>query len=154
MEDLIVQRRVIRVAPKNQWQFVSLTDMAKVKSIDTSTVINNWLNTKRTINFLGAWEGEHNPLAFNPVESNRIKTKIGTARGRVSVGKWVKATGAIGIETIAGRYGGTFAVLEIATEFASWLAPEFKVAFNAEVADWAEWDKRLEFVRLSYEHSD
>lgn len=154
MEDLIVQRRVIRVAPKNQWQFVSLTDMAKIRSIDTNTVIANWLNTKKTIAFLEAWEGEHNPSAFNPVESYGIKTKIGTPAGRISVGKWVKATGAIGIETIPGRYGGTFAVLEIATEFASWLAPEFKVAFNAEVADWAEWDKRLEFVRLSYEHSD
>lgn len=41
--------------------------------------------------------------------------------------KWVDATGAIGIVSKAGRYGGTYAHKEIAFEFASWISVEFKL---------------------------
>lgn len=154
MEDLLVQKRLIRQVTRNGRVFVSLTDMAKIKGYDTGAVIANWFNTKKTLTFLEAWEGEHNPFAFNLIESNQIKTKIGTASGRISVGKWVKATNAIGIQTIPGGYGGTFAALEIANEFASWLSPNFKIKLNAELRDWAQWDKRLEFARLQHEGFD
>ena len=40
---------------------------------------------------------------------------------------WIEATGAIGIVSKAGRYGGTFAHSDIALEFASWISPEFKL---------------------------
>jgi len=41
--------------------------------------------------------------------------------------KWTEATGAIGIVSKAGRYGGTYAHSDIAFEFASWISPEFKL---------------------------
>ena len=41
--------------------------------------------------------------------------------------KWIEATGAIGIVSKSGRYGGTFAHSDIAFEFASWISPEFKL---------------------------
>lgn len=41
--------------------------------------------------------------------------------------KWIEATGAIGIVSKAGRYGGTFAQKDIAFEFASWISAEFKL---------------------------
>ena len=41
--------------------------------------------------------------------------------------KWVESTGAIGIISKAGRYGGTYAHKEIAFEFASWISAEFKL---------------------------
>ena len=41
--------------------------------------------------------------------------------------KWIEATGAIGIISKAGRYGGTFAQKDIAFEFASWISAEFKL---------------------------
>ncbi len=41
--------------------------------------------------------------------------------------KWIDATSAIGIQSKAGRYGGTYAHSDIAFEFASWLSPEFKL---------------------------
>ena len=42
--------------------------------------------------------------------------------------KWIRETNAIGIISKSGRYdGGTFAVTDIAFEFASWLSPEFKL---------------------------
>lgn len=34
---------------------------------------------------------------------------------------------AIGIQSKSGRYGGTFAHVDIAMEFASWVFPEFKL---------------------------
>lgn len=40
---------------------------------------------------------------------------------------WIDATSAIGIQSKAGRYGGTYAHSDIAFEFASWLSPEFKL---------------------------
>jgi hypothetical protein len=45
----------------------------------------------------------------------------------ISPQKWVEKTGAIGIRSVSGRYGGTFAHKDIAFEFASWVSPEFKL---------------------------
>ena len=41
--------------------------------------------------------------------------------------KWIERTGAIGIVSKSGRYGGTFAHRDIAFEFASWISAEFKL---------------------------
>ncbi|MFR7744699.1 MAG: KilA-N domain-containing protein [Acutalibacteraceae bacterium] len=41
--------------------------------------------------------------------------------------KWIDGTGAVGIISKAGRYGGTFAQKDIAFEFASWISAEFKL---------------------------
>ena len=41
--------------------------------------------------------------------------------------KWIETTGAIGIISKSGRYGGTYAHQDIAFEFASWISIEFKL---------------------------
>lgn len=41
--------------------------------------------------------------------------------------KWIEATGAIGIVSKAGRYGGTYAHSDIAMSFATWISPEFQL---------------------------
>ena len=41
--------------------------------------------------------------------------------------KWIKETNAIGIISKSGNNGGTYAHVDIALEFASWLSPEFKL---------------------------
>ena len=41
--------------------------------------------------------------------------------------QWIERTGAIGIVSSAGRYGGTYAHKDIAFEFASWVSVEFKL---------------------------
>lgn len=150
MEELLVQRRPIRVVTRNGREFLSLTDMAKAKSKDTDKLIANWLNCKNTIDFLGAWEEGNHPLTFNPLGFHGIRLMMDHPRGQVSVKKWVKATNARGIEAVPGRYGGTFAHLEIATEFASWLAPGFKVKLNAALKNHAEWERRADWVRAQY----
>jgi len=111
---------------ENENDFISLTDMAKFKSYDSGVVISNWLTTKYTVQFMGAWEQIHNPV-FNLMEFHKIKNEVGTNGFIVSSSMWIKKTAAIGIKSSAGRYGGTFAHKDIAFEFATWLSPEFKL---------------------------
>lgn len=92
-----------------QDEFISLTDIARYKSDEPFSVINNWMRGKDTIQFLGLWEQLHNPdFTLSPP-------------------KWISATNAIGIVSKSGRYGGTFVHSDIAFEFASWIAAEFKL---------------------------
>jgi hypothetical protein len=66
---------------------------------------------------------------FNVMEFHNIKN-VANDDGRFSIStkKWVDKTGAIGIMSKAGRYNsGTYAHIDIALEFASWLSPEFKL---------------------------
>lgn len=106
--------------------YISLTDIAKYKSDEPNDVIRNWLRNKDTIQFLGLWETLNNP-SFNPVEFDGVRNDAGSNAFTLSPQKWIEATGAIGIVSKAGRYGGTFAHSDIALEFASWISPEFKL---------------------------
>lgn len=57
-----------------------------------------------------------------------FKTQAGLNSFNLTPRKWVAATGAIGIQSRAGRYNsGTYAHRDIAFEFGSWLSPEFKL---------------------------
>lgn len=47
--------------------YISLTDIAKYKTDDTSAVIANWMRNRNTIEFLGIWETLYNPN-FKPLE--------------------------------------------------------------------------------------
>jgi hypothetical protein len=50
----------------------------------------------------------------------------------LSPSRWVKLTNAIGIYVKASRGGGTFAHIDIALEFASWISSEFKLYLTTE----------------------
>ena len=78
------------------------------------------------IEFLGLWEELHNPN-FKPLEFEGFKIQAGANAFTMSPKKWIEKTGAIGINSKSGRYGGTFAHTDIAFEFASWISPEFKL---------------------------
>ena len=107
-------------------EFISLTDIAKYKSDEPNDVIKNWMRRKDTIEFLGLWELLHNS-DFNRVEFDGFRTAAGANAFVLSPQKWVSSTNAIGINSKAGRYGGTYAHSDIAFEFASWISPEFKL---------------------------
>ena len=127
MKKIITQGLKITVIKSNEEEYISLTDMAKFKDRDaTGIVIANWLSTKYTIQFMGAWEQLYNPL-FNVIEFHNIKNEAGSNGFIVSSSKWIQKTNAIGIRSSAGRYGGTFAHKDIAFEFATWISPEFKL---------------------------
>ena len=106
--------------------YISLTDIARYKSDEPFIVINNWLRSKDTIEFLGLWELMNN-INFKPIEFDRFKNEAGSNSFTLSPQKWIEKTNAIGIVCKSGRYGGTFAHSDIAMEFASWISAEFKL---------------------------
>jgi len=108
--------------------YISLTDIAKSKnSDDPRFVVQNWMKTRYTVEFLGFWEIIHNQ-SFNRVEFDTFKNESGSNAFVLTPQKWIDRTNAIGIISKSGRYGGgTYAHKDIAFEFASWISPEFKI---------------------------
>ncbi|MCD4819594.1 MAG: KilA-N domain-containing protein [Candidatus Cloacimonetes bacterium] len=108
-------------------EFISLTDMAKFRDPQrTNYIIQNWMRTRSTIEFIGLWEQLHNPN-FKSIEFDAFKNEAGSNSFTLTPKKWIETTNAIGINSKAGRYGGTYAHKDIAFEFASWISPTFKL---------------------------
>ena len=163
MDKLIVRGTEINV----QWDlkrddFLSLTDIAKIKDNDNPRyIIQNWLRNRNTIEFLGVWETLYNP-DFNRVEFDAFRSQAGLNSFVMTPQKWVDATGAIGIVSKAGRYGGTYAHKEIAFEFASWISVEFKLylvkefeRLKTEEMKQLGWDIKRNLAKINYRiHTD
>ncbi len=117
----------------NNEDYVSLTDIAKKINPDAPRfIIQNWMRNKNTIDFIGLWEIIYNPN-FNRVEFEAVKLQYGYNRFVMSPTKWIEITNAIGFITKSGKYeGGTYAHIDIALEFASWISPEFKLYIYTE----------------------
>lgn len=116
---------------EGQPEYVSLTDIAKRVSDDPNAVVQNWMRNRATIEYLGLWESIFNP-EFLPTEFERFRVGAGSNSFTMSPKKWIESTNAIGIESKAGRYGGTFATYDIALEFMSWVSPAYKLHFLQE----------------------
>jgi len=126
-EIVTVQGTEIAVLTHCQGDYISLTDIAKYKDeLNPRFIVQNWMRNRNTIEFLGIWELLYNP-AFNRVEFEAFRLQAGLNSFIMTPQKWIEATGAIGITSKAGRYGGTYAHKEIAYEFASWVSVEFKL---------------------------
>ncbi len=126
-KEIIVLNETVRVQQVQQDDYISLTDIAKYKNPDDPRfIIQNWMRTRFTIEFLGIWEHLNNPI-FNRVEFEAVKNESGSNAFVMTPSKWVTLTAAIGIVSKAGRYGGTYAHKDIAFEFASWVSVEFKL---------------------------
>jgi hypothetical protein len=152
---------------KDDNDYFSLTDMAKWKNVDDPRfVIQKWMSTKFTLEFLGIWELLNNPAKFNRTEFEAVKNQAGSNSFSMSPEKWKKTTNAIGIRSKSGRYGGgTFAHKDIALEFASWLSPEFKLYLIKEFQRLKElekqtiynleWEVKRSIVKTNYRiHTD
>lgn len=124
---LEVQGTSVVVLSQNQQDIFCLTDIAKFKNPDhPDDVIRNWLRSRNTVEFLGVWERLNNP-SFNPVEFDGIRMQTGLNSFVLTPKQWIERTGAVGITSSAGRYGGTYAHKDIAFEFASWVSVEFRL---------------------------
>lgn len=119
-----VQGAAITVLSHQETDFISLTDMAKKFGDDA--LIYSWMRNRNTVEFLGIWEQIHNP-DFKGGEFETFKNQAGLNSFHLTPRKWIEATGAVGIQSRAGRYGGTYAHKDLAFEFGSWLSPEFKL---------------------------
>ena len=122
-----VKGAAITVLSQKEDDYICITDIARYKNAErTDDLVRNWLRNRNTIEFLGIWEQLNNP-DFKPVEFDGIRMQAGLNSFTLTPKQWIGKTGAIGIISKAGRYGGTYAHKDIAFEFASWISVEFKL---------------------------
>jgi len=125
---ITVQDIPVTIASFDVDDYICITDMAKAKGGDSraADIIKNWIRSRTTLEFLGAWEMMYNPH-FKVVEFDHFKMQAGLPAFVLSAKQWLEKTGAIGIYVQAGRYGGTYAHKDIAFEFGSAISPVFKL---------------------------
>ena len=161
-KEIKVLNEAVRVQKILKEDYISLTDIAKHKNPDDPRfIIQNWMRTRFTIEFLGIWEHLNNP-DFNRVEFEAVKNEAGSNAFVMTPTKWNKLTNAIGIVSKSGRYGGTYAHKDIAFEFASWISAEFKLYLIKEFQRLQEdeikqlgWDIRRNLTKINYRiHTD
>ena len=122
---LTVQGAEIAVLSQGGDDFISLTDMAR--NFGGDDLIYSWMRNRNTLEFLGIWEQMNNP-DFKGGGFDTFRSQVGLNSFHLTPRKWIEATGAVGIQSRAGRYGGgTYAHRDLAFEFGSWLSPEFKL---------------------------
>lgn len=162
MAKLIVKDKTIKTINKDGVDYICITDIAKQKNNgDPNGIIGNWLRNRNTIEFLGIWESLYNPN-FNPIEFEGFRKEAGLNAFTMSPTKWVESTNAIGIKAMSGRYGGTYAISDIAFEFASWVSVEFKLylvrefqRLKAEEQKQLAWSAKRELSKINYRiHTD
>jgi hypothetical protein len=157
-----VQGTPVTVKQVNEHDFISLTDIARFKEAERiDHVIQNWMRNRNTIEFLGIWEQLYNP-DFKPLEFEGFRNQAGLNSFVLTPKLWIQRTGAIGIASKSGRYGGTFAHKDIAFEFASWISVEFKLylikefqRLKEEERKGLDWDVRRNLAKINYRiHTD
>ena len=162
MAKIEVLDRDVQVLTIKEEDYICITDIARYKDDKrTDYLISNWLRNRNTIEFLGIWEHINNPV-FNPIEFDGIKKQAGLNSFILTAKQWIQKTGAIGITSKTGRYGGTYAHKDIAFEFASWVSVEFKLYLIKEFQRLKEderktlgWDIRRNLAKLNYRiHTD
>lgn len=165
MKKIITKGIKIYTFQKNETDYISLTDIARYKDGErTDYLIQNWMRTRDTIEFLGIWEQINNPN-FKPIEFDGFKNKAGSNSFSLTPKRWIEAVNAIGMINKSGRYGGgTFAHKDIAFEFATWISPEFKLYLikefqrlkieeNERLA--LGWDVKRQLTKINYRiHTD
>ena len=125
--NLDVKGTTIAVVSQKGDDYICVTDIARYKDNErTDYIIQNWLRNRNTIEFLGIWEQLNNP-DFNPIGFDGIRNQAGLNSFILTAKRWIESTGAIGLISKPGRYGGTYAHKDIAFEFASWVSVEFKL---------------------------
>ena len=116
----------------DEGKYISLTDIAKSSSKrQPNQVIRSWLRNRGTIGYLDTWEEVHNPN-FKSGQMATFRKKAEDNRSIITAQTYIEQTGAIGITSKAGCYGGTYAHPDIAINFCYWLSPQFQVYFIKE----------------------
>jgi len=162
MAKINVLNKEITVIGRDEEDYICITDMAKFKDPGrTDYIIQNWLRNRSTIEFLGIWEQLNNP-GFKPIEFDGFRKESGMNSFVLTAKQWIEKTGAIGLISKSGRYGGTYAHKDIAFEFASWISVEFKLYLIKEFQRLKDeehkllgWDIRRNLAKINYRiHTD
>lgn len=161
-KNINVQGLQVGFMQSEQKDYICITDIAKHKNPEAPRdIIKNWMRSKTTIELLGLWEKLHNP-DFKQVEFDLFRNEAGYNHFVLSPQKWIESTNAIGLYSKSGRYGGTYAHIDIALEFASWVSVEFKFYLIKEFQRLKnqqekelEWDVKRKLTKINYRiHTD
>lgn len=99
--------------------YYSLTNIARKHSDEApGYVIQSWLRSRNTLEYLKIWEQENNP-GFKLQEYEKLLNRIKAGNFTLTPKQWIEKTGAIGIVSKQGKSGGTYAHIKITYEFLS-----------------------------------
>ena len=158
MARIIVKDTEIVFFKKGQEDYISLTDIAKVRNQENpSQIISLWLRTYSTIEYIGLWEMLNNPN-FNHHIYEGFKNESAKPHFWMSSQKWITETNAIGMTSKSGRYGGgTYAHSDIAFKFAAWISAEFELylvtefkRLKIEEQKAIGWTAKRELAKINY----
>ncbi|MBL7818520.1 MAG: KilA-N domain-containing protein [Saprospiraceae bacterium] len=156
---IVIENTEIAIVENNERDYISLTDMVKASG-GAEELITNWMRNRNTLEFMRLWEELNNPH-FKPHGFEGFKDEFGLNSFWMSPKKWIDATGAVGIYSKSGRYGGTYAHRDIAFEFGTWISPRLKLYLVTEYQRLKEeestrllgeqqWSLRRELSKLNY----
>ena len=156
---ITVEGLEIAILTQDKTDYLSLTDIARQSTEEPRFTIRSWMRNNNTLAYLDEWECVHNP-DFKRGEAATFRLNATDNSFSASVAAWVEATNAIGLQSRAGRYGGTFAHREIALNFCYWLSPRFQVyllkefdrlkAEEAKAQGNLEWDVKRIMAKSTY----
>ncbi|MDL2216714.1 KilA-N domain-containing protein [Desulfovibrio sp. OttesenSCG-928-M14] len=157
MTKLTVLDTTVSYYSRKDEDYISLTDMARYRDSErVNYIIQNWMRSRSTIEFIGLWEQLNNP-DFKSIEFDAFRNQAGLNSFTLTPKLWIEKTAAVGIVSKAGRYGGTYAHKDIAFEFASWLSVEFKLYLIKEFQRLKDeeqrqlgWDIKRNLVKINY----
>lgn len=160
-----VKDNLIGIIKVGNIDYISLTYLARYKnSFNPGNVIIKWMSNKSSFDFYCLWEELSNPN-FKLAESREFKIDSSTQSFTMSPSRWIKETNSVGFISKREKYdGGTFAHLDIALEFASWIDSSFKLYLikeferlkqNESYQNKVDWSVRRELAKTNYRiHTD
>jgi hypothetical protein len=96
MKKIITQGLEIYTFKQNEGDYISLTDIARYRDRErTDYIIQNWMRTRYTIEFLGIWEQINNPN-FKPIEFDGFKNEAGSNSFSLTPKRWIESVNAVG----------------------------------------------------------
>lgn len=106
--------------------YISLTYIArKFDSRNPGYLIQSWLRSRKTVEFLAEWEQNNNPK-FDEQSYLKLVKDVRSPKFTLTPKKWIDATNAIGITSKQGKGGGTMAHPFIACDFEMWNDSSFR----------------------------
>ena len=103
----------IDVSSQNGIKYICISDIARFKiSGRTDDLTRNRLRNRNTVEFLEIWEQLNNP-DFEPVEFDGLKKQAGLNSFTLTPKQWIKSTGALGLISKVGCYGGSYVQKDI-----------------------------------------
>ncbi|UYQ94915.1 KilA-N domain-containing protein [Chitinophaga horti] len=145
---ILVGDKAITITTLYEATYLSVSDMEKAPF-----TAERWLCNAAALELLGSWEQLYNP-DFDKEVFEVLMGKYTWPTFSVSVKEWCAQTRAIGLYFKPGRNSGLYAHRDIATEFAGWVLPKFKLQLVKALQDsgvqHSEWSFRRSLAATNY----